>query len=114
VQFGSAVSERDTSEKELQKANERVSANMLKENSNIGMINNDVIIKQSKSNNTTTEQMSCLPYLPLSYFHKAQSKKENINVSTKSNDEACKILVKKIMITRSKKLMTNIPIQNCE
>ena len=54
MQFGSAVSERDTSEKELQKANERVSANMLKENSNIGMINNDVIIKQSKSNNTTT------------------------------------------------------------
>jgi len=38
VHFGSAVSERDTPENELQKANERVSANILKENS-IGICN---------------------------------------------------------------------------
>ena len=50
VQFGSAVSERDTSEKKLQKANERVSANILKENSNISMTDNDIIIKHNKSN----------------------------------------------------------------
>ena len=54
MHFESAVSERDTPGNELQKANERVSANILKENSNISMTNNDIIIKQSKSNNTTT------------------------------------------------------------
>ena len=44
--FGSAVSERDTPENELQKANERVSANILKENSNISMTNNIRILNK--------------------------------------------------------------------